>query len=164
MKKTFLKTACLFMIALAFSACSSKKNSSGTISRGKISGKWGITEVTLEGLLPGAVQSVFNTASYKCFENSNWDLTNSGNGSFVINNTQSGCPVGTKQNIYWSFSNDANGPVFQFKKLYDKDKAKNVEEGYRLLVTSSTGNTMTLKSPVFYGGKTGYVVYNFARQ
>ena len=164
MKKTLLKAATMLMIAVAFSACSSMKNNSGSISRGKITGKWGITAVTLEGLLPGNVQSVFGTAPYKCFENSNWELTNSGNGTFMINNPQTGCPVGTKQNIYWSFANGTNGPEFQFKMLYDKEKPKNVAEGYRLLVTAATGNTMTLKSPVEYGGKTGYVVYSFLKQ
>ncbi len=164
MKKTLLKTVCVVLVALSFSACSSLKKNPNTISRGKISGNWGITAVSLEGLLPGSVQSAFNTAPYTCFENSIWKLTNSGNGSFTINNTKNGCPVGTTQNIYWSFSNGTSGPEFQFKKLYDKDKPKNVEDGYRLLVTATTGNTMTLKSPVQYGGKTGYVVYNFVKQ
>ena len=164
MKKTLLKTVVLLMVAVTFAACSKKTTSGGTVSRGKISGDWGITAVSLEGLLPGSVQSAFGAAPYKCFENSIWKLTNSGNGSYTINNTQNGCPVGTSQNIYWSYANGASGPEFQFKKLYDKDKAKNVEEGYRLLVTAATGNTMTLKSPVQYGGKTGYVVYNFVKQ
>lgn len=164
MKKTLLKTVFVLVATLIFSTCSSLKKNPNTISRGKISGDWGITAVSLEGLLPGSVQSAFNFAPYKCFENSIWKLTNSGNGSFTINNTQTGCPVGTSQNIYWSFSTGASGPEFQFKKLYDKDKPKNVEEGYRLLVTATTGNTMVMKSPVQYGGKTGYVVYNFAKQ
>jgi len=164
MKKTLLKTVCVVLVALIFSACSSLKKNPNAISRGKISGNWGITAVSLEGLLPGSVQSAFNAAPYKCFENSIWKLTNSGNGSYTINNTENGCPVGTSQNIYWSFSNGTSGPEFQFKKLYNKDKPKNVEEGYRLLVTATTGNTMTLKSPVQYGGKTGYVVYNFVKQ
>jgi len=164
MKKTVLKTVAMLMIAIAFSACSALKGGSNTISRGKISGDWGITAVSLQGLVDGSVQSAFNTAPYKCFENSIWKLTNSGKGSFTINNPATGCPVGTTQNIYWSFSSGTSSPEFQFKKLYDKDKPKNVEEGYRLLVTAQTGNTMTMKSPVQYGGKTGYVVYNFAKQ
>lgn len=164
MKKTVLKTAFVMFAVVILSACSSLKKNSNNISRGKISGNWGLTSVSLEGLLPGSVQSAFDFAPYKCFENSIWKLTNSGNGSFTINNPANGCPVGTSQNIYWSFVNGASGPEFQFKKLYDKDKPKNVEEGYRLLITSATGNTMTLKSPVPYGGKTGYVVYNFAKQ
>ncbi|WP_299289286.1 hypothetical protein [uncultured Mucilaginibacter sp.] len=164
MKKTFLKTATVMLVALIFSACSTLKKDPNAISRGNISGNWGISAVTLEGLLPGAVQSVFNTAPYKCFENSNWKLTNSGSGSFMINNTQNGCQVGFTQNIFWSFANGANGPEFQFKMLFDKDKPKNVEDGYRLLITAMTANTMTLKSPVQYGGKTGYVVYNFVKQ
>lgn len=166
MKKTFLKTVCVVLVTLVFAGCASRKNGSGSsnISRGKISGDWGVSAVTLEGLLPQAVQSAFGTAPYKCFENSNWKLTNSGNGSFMINNTQNGCQVGFIQKIYWSFANGPSGPEFSFKMLYEKDKPKNVEAGYRLLITSATGNTMTLKSPVQYGGKTGYVVYNFVKQ
>lgn len=164
MRKTLLKVVAVLMITLAFSACSSLKKNPNAISRGKISGKWGITAVSLEGLLPGNVQSVFGFAPYKCFENSTWELTNSGNGNFLINNDATGCPVGTKQNIYWSFTNGASGAEFQLKKLAENEKPKDVAEGYRLLVTANTGNTMTIKSPVEYGGKTGYVVYNFVRQ
>lgn len=164
MKKTLLKTATVMLVALIFSACSSLKKNPNAISRGKISGNWGISAVTLEGLLPGSVQNVFGTATYKCFENSNWKLTNSGDGSFTINNTENGCQVGFTQKIYWSYNNGTSGPEFQFKKLYDKDKPKNVDEGYRLVVTSITPNTMVLKSPVQYGEKTGFVVYNFVKQ
>ena len=164
MKKALLKTAFVFVIAVIFSACSATKNGSGSVSRGKISGNWVVNSVTLEGLLTGSVQSVFNTAPYKCFQGSIWQLTNSGSGSFTLNNLATDCPQGLTQNIYWSFSNGASGPEFQFKKLYDKDKPKNVEEGYRLLVTAADGNSLTLKSPVSYGGKTGYVVYNFVKQ
>lgn len=165
MKKTFLKTVCVILVTLAFAACASRKNGSGSsISRGKISGDWGVSAVTLEGLLSQAVQSAFGTAPYKCFENSNWKLTNSGNGSFMINNTQNGCQVGFTQNIYWSYQNGPSGPEFNFKMLYEKDKPKNVDAGYRLLITSITNNTMTLKSPVQYGGKVGYVVYSFVKQ
>lgn len=154
------------MIAVAFSACGGMKGSgTSSVSRGKISDTWVVSQVTLQDLLVGSVQSVFDMAPYKCMEGSIWKLTNSGNGSIQLNNPTTGCPMGFTQTIYWSFSNGgANGNVFQFKKIYEGDKPKNVEEGYKLYVTSITSNTMIMKSPVNYGGKVGYVVYNFVKQ
>ena len=120
MKKTVLKTVAVLLIAVTFSACSALKGGSNTISRGKISGDWGITAVSLQGLLDGSVQSAFNTAPYKCFENSIWKLTNSGKGSFTINNPATGCPVGTTQNFYWSFPAVQAGRNFSLKNCMIK--------------------------------------------
>lgn len=164
MKKTLLKVVAVLMVALVFSACSGTKNGTNNVSRGKISNTWVVSQVSLQDLLVGSVQSVFDMAPYKCMEGSIWKLTNSGNGSIQLNNPTTGCPMGFTQTIYWSFSNSGNGNVFQFKKIYEGDKPKNVEEGYKLYVTAITTNTMVMKSAVNYGGKVGYVVYSFVKQ
>ena len=70
---------------------------------------------------------------------------------------------GTKQDIYWSIYNQNNEKMFQFKKLEDNDKAKNVKEGYRLQVQQIGDTNFVLRSPLNLSeGKTGYISYTFS--
>ncbi len=53
--------------------------------------------------------------------------------------------------------------MFQFKKLEDDDKAKNVKEGYRLQVQQIGDTNFVLRSPLSLSqGKTGYISYTFS--
>lgn len=159
MKRIFQSTLLIAVIALVVSACSSTKNSAGyaNASRGKFTGTWTVTNISYDGILESAVSNVFDQAAPSAFRGSTWKLTNSGNGMYTLNN-------GASQTIFWSLFNDASGQMFQFKKIYEGDKAKNVQTGYRMLVSSNDGNTMVLKTPVSLGSGTGYVVYTFAKQ
>ncbi|MBK0378088.1 lipocalin family protein [Mucilaginibacter segetis] len=162
MKKIFQTSLAILALTFVFSACSSTKNtmsssSAAKVSRGSFVGTWTITNVTYDGLVSNAVQNVFDQAAPNDFIGSTWKLTNSGNGIYTLTN-------GTSQTIFWSVYNDGGmGTQFQFKKLYEGDKAKNVEEGYRLNISSINDNTMVLKSPVSIGNNTGYVVYSFTK-
>jgi len=72
---------------------------------------------------------------------------------------------GTSQSIFWSVNNsDPSGQIFQFKKIYEGDKPKNVAEGYQLYVVSNNGSSMTLKSPVAVGNGTAFVIYTFSKR
>ncbi|WP_243749157.1 hypothetical protein [Mucilaginibacter agri] len=158
MKLAFLMSA----IALVISACSASKNTvTGTpnVSRGKFTGTWTISTVTYESLVENAVQTVFDQGPPASFVGSTWNLTNSGNGTYTMSN-------GTAQKIFWSVNNaTSNGQAFQFKKIYEGEKPKNVAEGYQLVVASNDGNTMVLKTPIAIGSTgTGYVVYTFAKK
>jgi PBP1b-binding outer membrane lipoprotein LpoB len=147
MKKILQSTLLIAIIALFISACSSTKNATtGTAnaSRGKFVGTWTVTNITYEGILQSAVTNVFDQAAPSAFVGSTWKLTNSGNGIYTLTN-------GTSQTIFWSVANDASGQVFQFKKIYEGDKAND-------------GSTMVLRTPVSLGSGTGYVVYSFAKQ
>ncbi|TSD64182.1 hypothetical protein FFF34_015790 [Inquilinus sp. KBS0705] len=145
-----------------FSACSttntaSSGTSGGSVSRGKFVGTWTVTSVTYEGLVEGSVQNVFDQAAPGAFVGSTWKLTNSGNGIYTLTN-------GASQTIFWSvYNGGSTGTQFQFKKLFEGDKAKNVTEGYRLDIASVSSTSMTLKSAVAIGGSNGYVVYTFAK-
>ena len=120
-------------------------------------GTWTLNTVTYDGLVNGSVQTVFDQAAPSTFVGSTWQLTNSGNGMYTLNN-------GTSQTIFWSMFNDpAMGTMFQFKKIYQGDKPKNVADGYRLVINDNDGQSMTLKSPVTLGNTTGYVVYSFTK-
>ena len=130
MKKIFQTSIAILALTFIISACSTPQNtstgtSSSSVSRGKFVGTWTLTNVNYDGLVPGAVQNVFDQAPPEAFVGSTWKCTNSGNGIYTLSN-------GTAQTIFWSvFNGGSTGTQFQFKKLYQGDKAKNVQEGYR---------------------------------
>jgi hypothetical protein len=143
---------------IALSACSSIKKLPATVagaSRARFVGTWQLTNVSYDGLIPGAVQTILDQTSPEGFNGSTWNLTNSGNGLYTLSN-------GVSQTIFWSYNN-SNGELFQFKKLYQGDSARKVQEGYQLIVASIDANSMTLKLPVSLGDKTAYVVLAFSR-
>ncbi|HTD41931.1 MAG TPA: hypothetical protein VK671_14985 [Mucilaginibacter sp.] len=158
MKKIFQTSAIVIVLVFAFSACTTVKKLPATVagaSRARFVGTWALNKVSYEGLLPGSVQTVFDQASPEAFNGSTWVLTNSGNGTYTLAN-------GTSQTIFWSYNN-TSGELFQFKKLYQGDSARKVQEGYQLVVANIDGTYMTLKSPVSVGDKTAYVVYSFTK-
>ncbi|MCC8425386.1 hypothetical protein [Mucilaginibacter sp. UR6-11] len=160
MKKIIQLTFTVIALAFIFQACSTVKSlpaAATGASRARIVGTWTLTGINYDGLLPGAVQDVFNQAPPRDFINSTWRLTNSGDGMYTLAN-------GTSQTIFWSYNTqDKNNPVFQFKKIYQGDKAKNVTEGYQLNIAQNDGRYMTLKSPVAVGNTTAYIVYTFQK-
>jgi len=160
MKNIFRTTLLVALLALVIASCSTPQNAmTGTpsASRGKFTGTWTITNISYDGLVENAVQNVFDQAPPSAFRGSTWQLTNSGNGMYTLNN-------GATQTIFWSVNNtDPNGQVFQFKKIYQGDKAKNVTAGYQLYVVNNDGSRMTLKSPVSVGNNTAYIIYEFSK-
>jgi len=162
MKKIFKLLFPVLVIATIFSACSGIKNlpaAATGATRARFVGTWTLNNVTYDGLVRGSVQMVFDQAQPDAFVGSTWQLTNSGNGLYTLSN-------GTSQTIFWSLYNDkvSGTNMFQFKKIYQGDAPRKVTEGYSLLVDNNDGNTMTLRSPVEFGGKTGYVVYAFSKK
>lgn len=160
MRKLVQYSIMAMIIGIVFSSCSPQKAISYTAgaARSKFVGTWVCNTVTYQDIISGTVQKVFDQAAPQAFVNSTWILTNSGNGQYSLVN-------GMSQSIYWSYYNPGNGetPAFQFKKVYQGDKAKNIDSGYRLVISSIDANNMVLKSPVDMGGKTGYVVYSFSK-
>jgi Lipocalin-like domain len=160
MKRLFLAIA-LFSASLIVLESCSPKTSSGTtaVRRGNVTGNWVLNNISFEGIPDVAVKSFLGENSYKCFVGSTWRLTNSGNGSYSLPSSAS-CAAKT-QTIFWSVT--TADETFQFKKLYEGEKAKNVTEGYRLLLSGADDNTLVLKSPIEYGGRTAYVVLNYVK-
>ena len=160
MKRILVIAAILCSSLMVLQSCSSTKGTAGAdLKRGKVTGNWVLNNVTFDGIPSIAVKSFLGETSYKCFEGSTWRLTNSGNGSYMLPGGN-GCDAKT-QTIFWSVS--TADETFQFKKLYEGDKAKNVTEGYRLILSSTTGDNLVLRSPIEYGSKTAYVVLNFSK-
>jgi len=160
MKKLVQLSLTVLALTFIISACSSSKNAvtgASNVSRGKFTGTWTISSVNYEGIVQQAVQNVFDQAPPQAFVGSTWKLTNSGNGTYTLQD-------GTSQTIFWSVNNSTgSNQLFQFKKLFEGDKAQKVTQGYQLIVAANDGTTMTLKSPVALGDKTAYVVYTFAK-
>ncbi len=160
MKKLVQLSLTVLALTFIISACSSSKNAvtgASNVSRGKFTGTWTISSVNYEGIVQQAVQNVFDQAPPQAFVGSTWKLTNSGNGTYTLQD-------GTSQTIFWSVNNSTgSNQLFQFKKLFEGDKAQKVTQGYQLVVAANDGTTMTLKSPVALGDKTAYVVYTFAK-
>jgi hypothetical protein len=160
MKRIFEIIVMAVVIGLTVVGCSTQNTATSVsnVGRGKFTGTWTLNNVSYDGLVESAVSNVFDQAKPSAFVGSTWKLTNSGNGMYTLSN-------GTSQSIYWSVNNSgSNGQMFQFKKIYEGDKAKNVQQGYQLMVSSNDGNNMILKSPVSIGSGTGYVVYSFSKQ
>ncbi len=142
-------------------SCSTPKNAAGNASlrRANVVGYWVLNDISFEGVPAENVKSMFNEASYKCFIGSTWSLTNSGNGSYTLPGTAD-CPART-QDIFWSVS--TADETFQFKKLNEGDKAKDITDGYRLIFSSATNDNLVLRSPVDYGNGQANIVLNFTK-
>jgi len=157
MKKILQITLSVLALTFILQSCSTTKSLVGA-QNGPVNGTWTLTNVSYEGIVANAVQNVFDQAPPAAFVNSTWVLSNSGNGSYTLAN-------GTSQTIFWSYNNqDKMNPTFQFKKIYEGEKAKNIAEGYQLNVTQADNASMTLKSPIANGGRTAYIVYTFSKQ
>ncbi len=153
------------LIMLTAGACSTMKNTTQTASKKDIKGTWMLDSITYVGLAANEKINVnlFDDANASCFNGSTWVLANNGFGSFSISQTETGCIAG-QRNIIWSY-NDNNGATnFQFKKLVEGDKAKNVAEGYKMNIISVTNEAMQLQSQVTVAGGSLTLNYNFTRR
>jgi hypothetical protein len=150
----------LYFIAaiIFFSNCTSTKNATNlTPTNSHLAGKWTISDITVNVPAGFQVTNVFDEAPYTDFKGSTWDLIRNGNGSFTLTN-------GTKENIYWSIYGKGNNAQFQFKKL-NGQKARNVEDGYRLALGPISSNSFTAKSIIHTGAdSTGSITYTFTKQ
>ena len=155
MKKQSRTATFFFLFILVITSCSTIKKLPASVagsSRARFVGTWALIKVSYDGLLPNAVQTIFDQGPPVDFIGSTWKLTNSGNGIYTLSN-------GTSQTIFWSYDNGRS--IFQFKKLYQGDSARKVQAGYQLIVSSIDGGQMVLKSPVSLGDKTAYVILSF---
>lgn len=158
MKRLF-KIGFTFLAVMIIATSCSVVNKTAGVDRSRFVGTWTVTNVTYEGLVNGTVSKIFDQAAPNAFTGSTWQLTNSGNADYTLTN-------GVSQSIYWSYYNPGGGvqPMFQFKKVYQGDKLKDIDSGYRLVIGSIDSSTMTLKVPVDLNGRSGYVVLSFIKK
>ncbi len=126
-------------------------------------GDWLVTNVSVEGINQSYVDvTVFDEANSKCYEGSAWHLVqNNATGNYTFN-AGADCPSGTTK-IKW-FVTEENGQMyFNFKKVYEGEKPKNVVDGYKMRVASNTGSTIVLVQDLMFEGKPISVSYTFQK-
>jgi hypothetical protein len=158
--KTIFKSTLILGFVAVIAACSPKTTTTApTVSRGDVSGKWMVTSVNMEGFPAGtSAGRVFDLANAQDFQGSTWDLKGGGTGTISLTN-------GAVQPIYWSVNRTTATPTFQFKKLMDGQKPKDVETGYSIEFGDVSGQTAVFKTPVMLsGGQTAYINLTLAKQ
>ena len=154
----------LFLIAAIIfqTACSGSKNTQPTANRKEVKGKWVLDSIGYEGLVPGAKYNItlLDEGAGKCLAGSKWILPNNGFGSYTLTATAAGCTPGERK-INWSYRTENGETIFQYKRLEEGVKAKNVTEGYRFKILSAGNNSMSLQQQVTSEGKTININYQF---
>ena len=160
MKKIILVTA----IALALFSCKTSSVTATKLDRNiqtGVKGNWVISSVSYPGSDYIKVNS-FQLADSKCFEGSTWHLVqNNASGNYTLNGG-SNCPSETTK-IKW-FITETNGQFyFNFKKIYEGEKPKNVVDGYKMRVASNTGSSIVLAQELSFEGSPLSVFYTFTK-
>lgn len=126
-------------------------------------GDWTITDVSVDGINENYVDiTVFDEAKSKCFQGSHWHLVqNNASGTYTLNGG-SGCPSGTTK-IKWFITEENGNLYYNFKKIYDGEKPKNVVDGYKMRVASNSGSTFILEQKMMFEGKPISVFYTFTK-
>ena len=167
MKKNFntARGICMLFVITAIifqTACSSSKSAQPTTNRKEVKGKWMLDSIGYEGLVPGAKYNIalLDEGAGNCLAGSTWVLPNNGFGSYTITTTSTGCTPGERK-INWSYRTENGETIFQYKRLEEGVKAKNVTEGYRFKIVSAGDNAMHLQQQVTSEGKTININYQF---
>ncbi len=162
-KSRIIQFAIISFIALALSACSVSKEARGI--KKNINGNWILQTITTEGITGVTKTTIFNEAEFSCFIGSEWNfISNNSMGSYTLVDQGKGCPQ-IKRYIRWSIYEPKDmEKEFQFKRLDDKKNSMDNGNGYRLKVTSTTDNTMSLRSDIMFNGNAGAIIYNFAKK
>ena len=128
-----------------------------------LNGQWIVSGIRLNGAGNPADYKItlFDDASSACFTGSEWFLTESGNATYTI--AQSNDCTGGARPIHWSLLNSNGVQYFQFKNI-DNAKARKVTDGYRLELSNVTKSGFTLRDPVQVGNENAYVVLDFTRK
>ena len=123
----------------------------------KLKGQWDISNIDYNKEY--SVKPFDEGVVISCFVGSSWTLTpNNYTGSYHIHGNDA-CPEKTQA---ITFSVDKNN-VVSIKKVGEGEKAKQVSQGYKLLLENPTATTFTLVQSVSADGKPMDIRYNFVR-
>ena len=153
----------ILLFALTLSSCSVSKEARSM--KKSINGDWVLQTITTEGITGVTKTTIFNEAEFGCFIGSTWNfISNNSMGSYTLVDKGKGC-VPVVRLIRWSIYEPKDLPKeFQFKRLDDKKNAMDNGDGYRLIVTNLTENTMKLRSEMVFSGQSGAIIYNFTKK
>ncbi|HLV24186.1 MAG TPA: hypothetical protein VKY36_05355 [Moheibacter sp.] len=124
-------------------------------------GDWTITDVSVDGIQESQVDiTVFDEAKSQCFEGSTWHLVqNNASGNYTLQGGTD-CPSATTK-IKWFITETDGQYYFNFKKIYEGERPKNVVDGYKMRVASNTGSSIVLEQELTFEGKPLSVFYTF---
>lgn len=151
----------MFTIGMIFTSCNNTKVLAD--NEKLMRGDWTITDVSIDGINESYVDiTVFDQAKSQCFEGSSWHLVqNNASGNYSLNGGGD-CPNETTK-IKW-FVTESNGQYyFNFKKIYEGERPKNVVDGYKMRVASNTGSSLILEQELMFEGKPISVFYTFSK-
>lgn len=152
----------LFFVFLLLTGCSASKQARSM--KHTINGTWAIQTISFKGMNSRFKAFVFNEADVNCFIGSTWKfVANNSIGTYELSNAE-GCTA-VVRNIRWSvYEPQSEEKQLQFKRLDNKKKSMDDNDGYRLTITSITETNMQLVSAVNFEGKQAAIVYNFVKK
>ncbi len=126
-------------------------------------GDWTVTDVSISGINESYVNiTVLDEAKSQCYEGSSWHLVqNNASGNYTLNGGAD-CPAQMSK-IKWFVTDEGGQMFFNFKRIYDGERPKNVVDGYKMRITSNTGTTMVLTQDLMFEGKPINVSYTFQK-
>jgi hypothetical protein len=162
LKGIFSIVAGSFIIA----SCSSSKKTAATAGRNDVKGTWVLDNITYEGLPQGQKikLTLLGEGDENCLKGSTWVFPNNGNGSYTIaQNDATDCPPG-ERNIVWSYRQENDQTILQYKRLPGGVKAKDVVDGYKFNIVSATDANLSLRSDIVFEGSTISINYSFSNR
>jgi len=157
-----MKKSILVLVVILFTSCSASK----TVRAAKkvIKGNWVLSNVAYD--TKGTLKvDLFNEASAKCYEGSNWQfIPNNNTGTYTIDNGN--CNTGKRHFIFTiSETDQANGLyAFLLKPTNAKGKSETNNKGFRLRLTQLSETTMQWQQAVPANGKPFNITMNFTKQ
>ncbi len=153
------------MLSIILNACSSSKNTTQTVSERNLKGTWILNNVSYDTSTGNEKLKItlFEDADINCFDSSIWVLPYNSYGSYTIAGNGVDCNSGERKMI-WSVINTNGETIFQFKKLDDGAKARDVAEGYKMKVVSLVNDNLLLQSQVNTQDTVLTLNYNYSRK
>lgn len=128
-----------------------------------VRGDWTITNVSFDGINASYVDAkVFDEADPKCYMGSQWHLIQNNNSGTYTMTGDGNCPSGTTK-IKWFVTDEGAARYFNFKRVYEGAKPKNVLDGYRMKITNANESSMVLTQDINFEGKVIGINYTFSK-
>lgn len=154
----------IYLSLLVFSLATSCTNTKVVADSEKLMrGNWTVTDVSVSGISESYVNiTVLDEAQAQCYEGSTWYLVqNNASGNYSLNGGGD-CPATTSK-IKWFVTDEGGQSFFNFKRIYEGEKPKNVVDGYKFRITSNTGSTIVMMQDLMFEGKPISVSYTFQK-
>ncbi|MFA9289777.1 MAG: hypothetical protein ACEQSF_00930 [Solirubrobacteraceae bacterium] len=157
MKKLLLAFALPLFL---FFSCSQSKNVVA-FSSTQLRGSWVLSSIEYSKV-GNYKATLFNDSSKDCFVGSQWNLiANNYSGEYILNSGDD-CQPGSRK-IIWDVVQVDNKNYFQFKKIIQDVKAKNIQSGYRLKIDSLDSNTIIMSQDTFIENSAIQLIYTFVK-